>query len=182
MHIVVVIGTNRAGALSHRLSQLVVPLYEEVADSVDVLDMRELPAETLTPDAYQTKPEGTQVLIERFLKSHGAVFIVPEYNGSYPGVLKLFVDMLPFPEGFDARPCAFIGLAAGHFRSLRAVEHFQQVAAYRNAYLFPRRVFIGDSYQQFSDDGSLKDEELSNRLRQQAEGFGKFVASLNTSQ
>ena len=142
MHIVVVCGTNRQGALSRLLAKEAGEAYKQLGHSVDLLDMQELPAEALQPTAYKEQDPKVAALVQRFLKSEGAVFIVPEYNGSYPGVLKLFVDMLPYPEGFESRPCAFIGLAAGQFKSLRAVEHFQQVSGYRNAYNFPRRLFL----------------------------------------
>ena len=173
MHIVVVCGTNREGALSRLLAQEAVTACEKHA-SVDLLDMNELPAEVLHPTVYNEKPASVQALIDRFLASDGALFVIPEYNGSYPGVVKLFVDMLPYPEGFDSRPCAFIGLAAGQFKSLRAVEHFQQVAGYRNAYTYPRRLFIGDSFKQFVD-GKLADDELSQRLQKQVDGFVEFI-------
>src|SRR5690606_19539384 len=107
---------------------------------VDLLDMNELPPEILSPGAYKQPAESVRQLVERFLAADGVVFVVPEYNGSYPGVLKLFVDMLPYPQGFENRPCAFVGLAAGQFKSLRAVEHLQQVAGYRNAFVYPRRL------------------------------------------
>ena len=177
MHIVVVCGTNRDGALSRLLAEETAEAYRLLQHDVDLLDMNELPPEVLQPTAYKDQPPQVKVLVERFLKCDGAVFIIPEYNGSYPGVLKLFVDMLPYPEGFDSRPCAFVGLAAGQFKSLRAVEHFQQVAGYRNAYIFPRRMFIGDSFKQFVD-GKLADDELSERLKKQAEGFCHFVKTI----
>ena len=158
------------------LAQEAAEAYRGHAE-VDLLDMNELPPSALAPQAYKEPASEVSALVQRFLKSDGAVFVIPEYNGSFPGVLKLFVDMLPYPAGFDSRPCAFIGLAAGQFKSLRAVEHFQQVAGYRNAYVFPRRLFIGDSYKQFVD-GKLADDELSQRLQQQADGFVAFVSSL----
>lgn len=179
MHIVVVCGTNREGALSRLLAQEAAEVYRQRGQDVDVIDMQELPAEVLQPTAYKEQPENVAALVQRFLKADGAVFVVPEYNGSYPGVLKLFVDMFPFPEGFENRPCAFIGLAAGQFKSLRAVEHFQQVAGYRNAYTFPQRLFIGDSFKQFVD-GKLADDALSERLESQAEGFLKFIQSVKS--
>ena len=177
MHIVVVCGTNREGALSRLLSVEAAEAYRQRGHDVDLIDMKDLPVDVLLPTAYKDQPENVAAMVGRFLKADGAVFVVPEYNGSYPGVLKLFVDMFPFPEGFDSRPCAFIGLAAGQFKSLRAVEHFQQVAGYRNAYIFPRRLFIGDSYQQFVD-GKLADDELSERLHQQADGFIRFIENV----
>ncbi|MCA9151158.1 MAG: NAD(P)H-dependent oxidoreductase [Planctomycetales bacterium] len=180
MHIVVVCGTNREGALSRLLAAEVAESYRELQQSVDLLDMAELPAEILAPSAYKEQAANVRALVERFLNADGVVFIVPEYNGSYPGILKLFVDMLPYPQGFDSRPCAFIGLAAGQFMSLRAVEHFQQVAGYRNAHLYPRRLFIGDSFRQFVN-GKLANDDLSQRLREQAGGFVKYVQIIHTA-
>ena len=180
MQIAVVCGTNREGALSRTLAAEVAECYRQLGHEVDDLDMAELPAEALAATAYKEKSAAVQALIDRFLASEGAVFIIPEYNGSYPGVLKLFIDMLPFPAGLDARPCAFIGLAAGQFKGLRAVEHFQQVAGYRNAHLFPRRLFIGDSFSAFID-GKLADDELSQRLRDQAAAFAEFITKLSNT-
>ena len=177
MHVVVVCATNREGALSRLLANEVVESYRQRDQDVDLLDMNELPTEILDPTAYKEPAESVKALVQRFLRSDGVVFVIPEYNGSYPGILKLFVDMLPYPEGFDSRPCAFIGLAAGQFKGLRSVEHFQQVAGYRNAHLFPRRLFIGDSYKQFID-GKLADDELTQRLQDQAEQFIGFVEKM----
>ena len=89
--------------------------------------------------------------------------------------------MLPYPAGFDNRPCAcFRGLAAGQFASLRAVEHFQQVAGYRNAFQYPRRVLIAGSFQQFDENG-LKDEDLVKRLETQSSGFQDYVSKVGGS-
>jgi len=179
MHIVVVCGTNREGALSRCLAEEAAETYRRKEHSVDLLDMNEMPVEILQGTAYKERPASVAALVNRFLKADGAVFVIPEYNGSYPGILKLFVDMLPYPEGFESRPCAFLGLAAGQFKSLRAVEHFQQVAGYRNAYNFPRRIFIGDSFKQFVD-GKLADDALSKRLDEQAEGFLSFIGRVKS--
>jgi len=89
--------------------------------------------------------------------------------------------MLPFPQGFDQRPCAFVGLAAGQFQGLRAVEAFQMVAGYRMAYQYPRRVFIGSSFKQFAD-GKLTDEDLDQRIKAQCEGFAGFVQQVGGNQ
>lgn len=177
MRIVVVCGTNREGALSRLLAQEAAETYRRLGQDVDLLDMAELPVEAMLPTAYKRPSAELTALVNRFMTSDAAVFVIPEYNGSYPGILKLFIDMLPYPASFENRPCAFIGLAAGQFKSLRAVEHFQQVAAYRHAYIYPRRLFIGDSFQQFID-GKLKDDELTTRLADQAAGFLKFAQAV----
>ena len=145
--------------------------------------MNELPESALAATAYKEPSPEVDALVDRFLGSDGVHFVVPEYNGSFPGVVKLFIDLLPYPAGFDQRPCAFIGLAAGQFQGLRAVEALQAVAGYRNAYQYPRRLFIGDSYQQIDfASGLLKDEELTQRLEQQASGFVTYISEVGGKQ
>lgn len=178
MHIVVVSGTNRAGALSRQLSDIVAQKHRDLGATVDLLDLGEvMNADFIAPTAYKQPTASITAAVDRFLAADGVVFVIAEYNGSYPGALKLFIDMLPYPAGFNRRPCAFVGIAAGRFASLRAVEHFQQVAGYRNAYQYPERVLIANSYQQFQD-GNFGDDELRQRVEQQASGFQAYVSKV----
>jgi chromate reductase, NAD(P)H dehydrogenase (quinone) len=180
MHIVIVPGSNRRGSLSLALARLIQADHQALGHGTDLLELN-LSADFLLPNAYKEPTPDVTSMVDRFLAADGVVFIVPEYNGSYPGVLKLFIDMLPYPQGFDRRPCAFIGLSAGQFQALRAVEHLQGVAGYRNAFIYPNRVFIGESFKQFTGVGQLADAKLAERLHAQALGFGQFIAALQPS-
>ena len=119
MRILVIPGTNRSGSLSWKLGAIIASDYAARGAEVDVLDLREMGAAFLEPGVYRDKPAEVQSMVDRFLAADGVVIVVPEYNGSYPGVLKLFIDMLPDPGGFTDRAVAFVGLAAGRFQSLR---------------------------------------------------------------
>ena len=176
-HIVIVPGTNRAGSNSLHLARQVQSDYESLGCSTDLLTM-DLEADFLAPGAYRNHTPAITGRVERFLRSDGVVFVIPEYNGSYPGVLKLFVDMLPDKVSFNGRPCAFIGIAAGQFQALRAVEHFQGVVGYRNGHMFPNRVFVGGVHKVIGPDQRLNDLALVERLQAQAKGFVAFVSAL----
>ena len=169
--ITVISGTNRRGGVSAQISAFVAEIYASLGADVDLLDLAELPLETLSPDAYVEKPPRVLDFIDQILASSGLVVIVPEYNGSMPGVLKLFIDMLPFPESFEDRPVSYIGLAAGQFGGLRPVEHLQQVFGYRNALNFPRRVFIPAVGSVVKAEGGLYASDYADRLREQAQAF-----------
>jgi chromate reductase, NAD(P)H dehydrogenase (quinone) len=86
--------------------------------------------------------------------------------------------LLKFPESFEKRPVCFTGLGAGIWGALRPVEQLQAIFGYRNAYLFPERVFLPKINDLLDDAGRLKDPELLQRLKAQAEGFVKFVECL----
>jgi len=174
MHIVVIPGTNRRGSYSLKLAKIIEADLLARSCTVDLLELALTP-EFLADDVYKAPHPSVTALVTRFLKADGVYFIVPEYNGSYPGILKLFIDQLPYPENFDQRPCAFIGLAAGQFQSLRAVEHLQGVTGYRHAYNYPVRVFIGDVKKSISPEGAITEPKLAERLMAQAEGFVRFI-------
>ena len=39
-------------------------------------------------------------------KTDKFIFVIPEYNGSFPGVLKVFIDACSFPESFYEKKAA----------------------------------------------------------------------------
>lgn len=177
--ITIVSGTNRDGSNSLKIAQHLESVYRDAGQTVRLLDLSQLPPEALLPDAYSNKSDDfTKAFIEPVLQANGLHIVVPEYNGSFPGVLKLFVDLLPFPDSFEGRPVAFVGLAAGANGALRPVEQLQMVFAYRNAYLFNRRVFIPAVYKALNGQGELSDADLIRRLSEQVSGFVEFCQRL----
>lgn len=173
--ITIISGTNREGSNSLKIANILHGLYEEAGAESRILDLRTLPTSILTSGIYAEKPAEFEPYIEQILTSDGVAVVVPEYNGSFPGILKYFIDLLPFPESFDCRPVCYVGISAGQFGGLRPVEQLQMIYGYRNAHNYPARVFISGVGKQLDENGKLKDEELLNRLRKQCVGFVDFV-------
>ena len=143
--ITIISGTNRPDSSTLKIAREVEDIYRKLEVETQLLDLQELPKEIFDPSSYEIKPLSFNKFTQPILEAKGLVVIAPEYNGGPPGVLKYFIDMLPFPESFEHRPVAFIGLAAGMWGGLRPVEHLQQIFGYRNAHIFPDRVFCQES-------------------------------------
>jgi NAD(P)H-dependent FMN reductase len=181
MKLTVLSGTNRPASNTHRIATIVAALHRSAGHDVTLLDLKELPAALFTPAAYAAKPPTFAPFADAITRCNGLHVICPEYNGGFPGVLKLFIDMLPFPESFEARPVAFVGLAAGQWGALRPIEQLQAIFGYRNAHVFPTPVFIPGINDQLSDDGQLTENSLAARLQKQCTGFATFIARLQTA-
>jgi len=176
--ITIVSGTHRPGSRSRVVAGHVLASYQALGVPAQVVDLADLPLEVFAGSAFGQKPASWAPFAQQILGSAGIVWVVPEYNGGVPGGLKHFIDLLPFPEAFDHRPMAFVGLASGQWGALRAVEQLQQVVGYRNAYSFPDRVFIAAIHQHLGADGAWVGDALPKRLHRQAEGFAAFVQAL----
>lgn len=112
------------------------PAYE-----VDVID----PAEC-------TGVTGEEIDSQRIAASDAFIVVAPEYNHSYPGELKVFIDR--FREEWQAKPVAFVsygGISGG----LRAVEHLRGVFAELHAVGLRDCVSFPGAWEQFDADGRL---------------------------
>ncbi|MGD1089126.1 MAG: NADPH-dependent FMN reductase [Verrucomicrobiota bacterium] len=176
--ITLIVGTNRPGSNTRKVAAQIETFYAALKVPLHVLDLAQLPPEIFSPSSYAEKPRSFQPFADAVLQSAGLHVVTPEYNGSVPGVLKYFIDMLKFPESFDQKPVCFTGLAAGIWGALRPVEQLQAIFIYRNAHIFPARVFLPQINNLLDASGKLKDPDLLVRLKAQVDGFAEFVEKL----
>jgi NAD(P)H-dependent FMN reductase len=175
--ILIISGTNRPGSNALRIARVLERHYHAAGTAgVSILSLAELPIEVFHGSAYAAKPPAMVAIQQRVVAALGLHVVTPEYNGSFPGVLKYFIDMLKFPESFERKPVAFTGEAAGTWGGLRSVEQLAAIFAYRNAHLFPNRVFIPGVSGKLDADGNMTDAAINDRLARQAADFAHFAS------
>jgi NAD(P)H-dependent FMN reductase len=108
--ILLISGTNRPDSSTLRVAQRIEELYRQAQVRCEMLSLEQLPLEIFSPQAYAQKPSTFRPLQEKVLDAGGLHVVLPEYNGSFPGVLKYFIDLLKFPESCEQRK---LGRGAG---------------------------------------------------------------------
>lgn len=177
----IIAGTNRPGSKTLELAKVVKAIYDKIGEKTEIIDLQKVPMTIVDGSQYgKNQPDLLREYIQKVDQAEGLVFIVPEYNGSYPGVLKYFIDHWSYPVSFEYRPVAFVGLG-GRFGALRPVEHLQQVFGYRNAFVFPQRVFLSNVTQTLKD-GVIHDPMVKQLLDQQATDFCRFIKALKSQE
>lgn len=175
MDIIIISATDRPKARALDISYYLKALYMKAGANAEILNLQDFPITAVAGGKYGKAIPEVKEFIEPVLGADGLVFVIPEYNGSYPGILKLFVDYLPFPSAFTGMPIAFIGESKGIFGGMRAVEQFQMVVNYRNALQLPERLFIPKVHEEFEMESGLKDPFKQELLLLQVEKFVKFI-------
>lgn len=176
----IISGTDRPDSNSLKISQYIQALYKKTSEQVEIIDIKDVALSSLQGAHYGGElPEKMQTAINKINTSEGLIFVVPEYNGSYPGALKLFIDHWAYPLSFESRPVCFVGIG-GRWAGLRPVEHLQQVFNYRNAYQFPNRVFISN-VSNVLQNGNITDPMVEDLLQKQVDGFQIYVRALKQS-
>lgn len=178
MKITILSGTDRPGSRALQISRHVKSAYERHGVEAEVVSLEDFPVASVVGGRYGEAIREVEAFRSRVIDTDGIVMVVPEYNGSFPGILKLFIDYLPFPEALMKKPMAFIGEAAGAFGALRAVEQMQMICAYRNAHIYPERIFLQRVNSIFDHQKGITDPVLADLMEKQVAGFIRFIASV----
>lgn len=179
----IIVGTDRLGSNSKRIADLVHSIYKKLGEDVEIIQLQDVMKGLVASPQYGNVQDPIlKTATDKIENSDGLIIIAPEYNGSFPGALKYFIDHLRYPQAFEARPVCFVGLG-GMFGGLRPVEHLQQVFGYRNAYVFPERIFIMNVWNHFkksdtNPEGKFQDAMIIGLLEKQARDFRIFVDAL----
>ena len=173
----IISATNRPSSNSRIVAGIVQKIYKELDCHTEIISLREVPFQKLVENPYPEKlPKDVQQIISKLNTSSAFTIVCPEYNGSFPGIFKFFIDHWSYPETFEYRPIAFIGLG-GRFGALRAVEQMQQIMGYRNAFIYPQRIFL-QNIEDLLSNGEIADQDIMNLLKEQAKGFLNFISAL----
>ncbi len=182
----IIVGTDRVGSNSKRIADLLQGIYKSLGEETELIDLQMvMKGLVATPQYGNVTDPVLKAATEQINGSDGLIIVAPEYNGSMPGALKYFIDHLKYPDAFEARPICFVGIG-GMFGGLRPVEHLQQVFGYRNAYVFPERIFIMNVWNQFkkteaNPGGEFSDQLILGLMKTQARDFSIFINALKSA-
>lgn len=165
IHMLLIInGTNRPGNKTSLVSKHVLNLFQqlykgevlylsldEITDSLQLAHMydRNHPNEVLR------KLQETLMIPAKHW-----ILITPEYNGSYPGIVKVFLDSLSvnrLPETFHHKKIGLIGVSDGRAGNLRGMEHLSSVFNYLKMTVFYNKLPISSAKLHLAN-GEVSDE------------------------
>ncbi|MFM7670157.1 MAG: NADPH-dependent FMN reductase [Betaproteobacteria bacterium] len=165
MHILGISGSLRQGSLNTAaLRSCAALLPDGVTFSLADLAAVPLYNEDLR---VQGLPPSVQQLRDQIKAADAIVIATPEYNYSFPGVLKNAIDWASRPpeQPFDGKPIALIGATPGGLGTSRAQYQLRQVFIYLNGHVLNRpEVMISAAPSKFDADGKLVDETTTENL------------------
>ncbi|MCY7353331.1 MAG: NAD(P)H-dependent oxidoreductase [Cytophagaceae bacterium] len=167
--ITIVVGTNRKNSRTREVAQYYQNLLRQEKVESQILDLSELPDDFTTSALYENTGKNPvfNALRTTVERADQYVFIVPEYNGSFPGVLKAFLDGLSYPSKLMHKQAALVGLSDGIQGGALALSHLNDIFSYLGLNVLAQRVKIPLMKKNFQD-GKVTDDFINQLLREQA--------------
>lgn len=163
--ITVISGTNRSENVSIKVAKAVVELLTTNEVDAQLLDLQRLPMDfVFRNDVFGNPDPGFSAISDQFIATADQfVFVIPEYNGSYPGVCKAFIDSI-FPEHFKGKKAAIIGLSSGRAGNVRGCDQLTTVLNYLGITTHPKPVYLQHIENQLNENGDFENEQSMQRI------------------
>jgi chromate reductase len=174
--ITIIAGTNRPNSRARRIAEYYGQLLSEQQVDFQVLDLQELPIDFTTSALYHNtgSHDHFNSLVAMAESADKLVFIVPEYNASFPGVLKAFIDGLPYPGGIRGKKAALVGLSSGGQGGLLPINHLTDVLMYLGTAVLPQRVRLPFIDKFLTTEGQLTEPLYQQLLQEQVTALLAF--------
>lgn len=174
-NIYIISGTNRQQAISIQVANVYQQEFKALGVEAEIIDLRELPADYLFSGLYENagKSEGTIGFRKKMKEGVKFVFVIAEYNGSFPGVLKAFIDGLEFPDSFTNKKCALVGVSAGEQGAVLAMSHLTDILNYCGAHVLAKKPKLA-SIVAYMQDGIITNERYMKHIKLQVQQLLDF--------
>ena len=173
--ITIIAGTNRPDSVSSVLAELYQTILKEKNAPSQILDLSRLPEDFVFSALYGNtgRNEAFNELTDMLRLSEKFIFIVPEYNGSFPGVLKAFIDGMSYPNPLKGKKAALAGISSGHQGASLALSHLTDILNYLGMHVLALKLKLARIEENMTEN-TLKNELYIQLLHEQADSLLLF--------
>jgi arsenical resistance protein ArsH len=172
--ILVLYGSLRERSYSRLLAEEAGRILESLGCEVRFFDPTDLP---IKGPAHEDHPKVTE-LRELSIWSDGHVWSCPEMHGAITGVFKNQIDWIPLALG-AVRPTQGRTLAvmqvSGGSQSFNVVNTLRLLGRWMRMLTIPNQSSVAKAYNEFHDDGRMKDSPYRDRVVDVMEELYKFT-------
>ncbi len=137
---------------------------------IESISMASLPDGMLHASTYlraDMDPGLMRLQDEILIPSEKFIWILPEYNGSFPGIVKVFIDALSVrnaQETFAFKKSLLVGLTTGRSGNIRGMDHFSDILHHMKSVIYPTRFPVSQIAEMINGSGRLADGPIRDRL------------------
>ncbi|WP_069658150.1 NADPH-dependent FMN reductase [Arcticibacter eurypsychrophilus] len=172
--ITIIASTNRINSYSLKTALYYQKVMKQMGQEASILSLEKLPEDIIHADMYsKIKPKSFEPFQQIITNTQKFIFIIPEYNGSFPGILKIMIDACTFPDSFSGKKACLVGISTGKYGNIRGIDHFTGICHYLNMEVLPLKIHIPLISKELDDEGNVFQADTLKFTNQQ---ISRFIA------
>ena len=163
----IISATNRIGSHTEKVAMH----YQKILNSKGI-EPRVFSLKNL--NVLERNPELSQAENQLLVPAEKFIFIMPEYNGSFPGALKAMIDISDIRRSWWDKKALLTGVSSGRAGNLRGMDHITGILNYMKMIVHPNKLPISVIDKVMDDHGTITDHGTLQAIDQQVNEFINF--------
>jgi NAD(P)H-dependent FMN reductase len=167
MKYTIISGTNRNGSNTLKVARQYRAILESRGVEAELVSLEGLNLNEKSED-LSTLEDRVLVPTDKFL------FVLPEYNGSFPGSLKTMIDLSDIRRVWWGKKAMLTGVSTGRAGNLRGMDHLTGALNYLKVTVHPNKLPISSVDKLLDGQGVITDVPTRKAMEQQVDEFISF--------
>jgi len=166
MNILGIAGSLRKDSLNKKLLAYAASVARDMGREIRIADLGGVPLYNADVEAAGLPP-GVVAFRDDLKQADAVVIATPEYNNSFPGVLKNAIDWGSSKGNcWDGKVVALMGATPGNFGTVLAQAQLRNIFCILNAVVVPTPfVYVPRAHEAFDADGTLNNSMAAENLK-----------------
>ncbi len=157
----IISGTNRKGSNTVKIARQYQAILKSKGINAVLVTLEDL-------DLNKKNQALERLEKEVLIPSEKFIFVLPEYNGSFPGSLKMMIDLSDYKKVWWGKKALLTGISSGKAGNLRGMDHLSGSLNYLKMAVHPNKLPISSVDKLLKGTEVITDtttiDEISNQL------------------
>lgn len=162
--ITIISGTNRKNSNTHKIAKEYQRILQEKGIQAGLFSLE-------GKDLLHYNDDFKKIEEKMIIPTSHFIIISPEYNGSFPGILKMLFDTSRSHEIWYHKKALLTGVASGRAGNLRGMDHLADVLNFVKITVHPNKLPISTINKIISPEGKIIDEGALKAINLQLDEF-----------
>ena len=169
--ITIISGTNRLGSNTEKVAREYERILNEKGQETVFFSLQGV-------NVMQRDVAFEKIEQEILVPATHFIFVSPEYNGSFPGVLKMLLDTSRSHEIWFYKRALLTGVASGRSGNLRGMDHLADILNYLKITVHPNRLPISSVDTLLSPEGMIADANTLRSINLQLDEYIRWMSGV----
>ena len=159
----IISATNRPGSNTLKVSKQYQHFFSDEGIDSTLLSLKDIDS-IFRNEKFETIERDILIPSQKF------IFVMPEYNGSFPGIFKLMIDLCDVKQCFNYKKVMLVGVANGRAGNLRGLDIMTNMCHYIKMNVFHDKLPLSGISGEM-ENGQFRHAHTRDAIVQQIKGF-----------
>ena len=160
----IISATNRIGSHTEKVSKQYQDILKQKGVDAKIFSLKNL-------NVLERNPDFLKAENDFLFPAEKIIFIIPEYNGTFPGVLKAMIDISDVKKAWWYKKALLVGISTGRAGNLRGMDQITASLNHMKMTVHYNKLPVSVIDKIMNEGGTITNKSTLQAIEQQLDEF-----------